>query len=209
MSFVDPVGEDFDCEKTQQTFERIREVFEIQEIPLIYRYLAVVPALLQDFFMNFRKYVAGNGKLDPRTRLLIATAVAGNSGVLMLVQYLETLSAARGVTRTQMTEAIAVASANSMYNSLFKFRDLSGSGVFDGMGVGLRAHTFTGTSLDAQTVELINISLSNINGCKPCTSGHVLKAQELKVSDEAIYEAIQCASTIVSGAQFLRSIGVA
>lgn len=159
--------------------------------------------------MNFRKYVVGSGKLDQKTKLLIATAVAGNSGVPLLVNYLETLSSVRGISRTQLVEAMAVASANSMYNSLFKFRDLSGSGVFEGMGVGLRAHTFTGTSLDAQTVELINISLSNINGCKPCTSGHVLKAQELNVSDEAIYEAIQCASTIVSGAQFLRSIGVA
>ena len=47
-----------------------------------------------------------------------------------------------------MTEALAVGATNSMYNVLFKFRDISGSDVFDGMGVGLRAHTFQGTSLD-------------------------------------------------------------
>ena len=75
------------------------------------------------------------------------------------------------------------------------------------MPVGLRAHTFQGTSLDDTTVELINLTLSDINGCKPCTSGHVAKARDLNVSPEAIYEAVQCAATIMSGIQFLKSIG--
>ncbi len=95
-----------------------------------------------------------------------------------------------------------------MYNVLFKFRDISGTDVFNGMGVGLRAHTFQGTSLDEMTVELINLSLSDINSCKPCTSAHVAKVRQSGVADEAIYEAIQCAATMVAGVQFLRSIGV-
>jgi alkyl hydroperoxide reductase subunit D len=95
-----------------------------------------------------------------------------------------------------------------MYNVLFKFRDISGSDVFNGMSVGLRAHTFQGTSLDEQTVELINTCLSVINGCKPCTAAHVEKGRQMGLSDEAIYEGIQCAATMVAGTQFLRSIGV-
>ena len=95
-----------------------------------------------------------------------------------------------------------------MYNTFFKFRENSGSGVFEGMPVGLRAHTFAGTTLSASEVELINIVISDINGCKPCTSGHVSQASQLGLSNEAILEAIQCASTMLSGIQFLRATGV-
>lgn len=74
------------------------------------------------------------------------------------------------------------------------------------MSVGLRAHTFQSTSLDDHTVELINLSLSDINGCKPCTAAHVEKARQQGLADEAIYEGIQCAATMIAGTQFLRSI---
>ena len=71
---------------------------------------------------------------------------------------------------SQVAEAMAVAATNYCYNTFFKFRALSGSGLFEGMGVGLRAHVFTGTSLDEKTVELLNIAISDINACKPCTA---------------------------------------
>jgi lipoyl-dependent peroxiredoxin subunit D len=75
------------------------------------------------------------------------------------------------------------------------------------MSVGLRAHTFAGTSLDEKTVELINIAISDLAACRPCTSGHVTKARQLGLSDEAILEAIQCAATVLAGVQFLKAAG--
>jgi lipoyl-dependent peroxiredoxin subunit D len=92
-----------------------------------------------------------------------------------------------------------------MYNIFFKFRDMSGSELFGGMGVGLRAHTFTSTSLDERLTELINVAISDINGCKPCTAGHVEKCRQLGVSDEALLETIQCAATVAAGATFLNA----
>ncbi len=208
MTFVAPVADQDASEKAAQAYARIREVFEVDEIPEIFRYFASVPALLHDFFMNFRKFVLGDGKLDQKRKLLIAVAVAGQAGSRPWLRYLETFAEARDISRTEMAEALAVGATNSMYNVLFKFRELSGSDVFNGMGVGLRAHTFQATSLDDQTVELINLSLSDINGCKPCTAAHVAKARQTKISDEAIHEAIQCAATMICGTQFLRSVGV-
>ena len=95
------------------------------------------------------------------------------------------------------SDVLAVASTNSMYNSFFKFRYLSGSEAFGGMSVGLRAHTFMNTCLDDKTVELINTAISNLNACKPCTSGHVTMSRDL--------EAIQCASTMAAGCSFLKA----
>ena len=82
-----------------------------------------------------------------------------------------------------------------------------GSDLFGGMAVGLRAHTFAGPSLDDATVELINVAISDINGCKPCTEGHVAKARQIGVSDEALLETIQVAATVSAGVQFLKHAG--
>ncbi len=206
MAFAEPVAADQAVDKAAQVYERIREVLGVTEIPEIFTYFATVPAFLHDFFMNFRKFVLGDGKLDQKRKLLIAAAVCGQNGSQKWLEYLTEFAEERGASRDELVEAMAVGATNSMYNVLFKFRDISGSDVFDGMGVGLRAHTFQGTSLDGETVELINLSLSDLNGCKPCTTAHVAKARQVGVSDEAIYEAIQCAATMVAGTQFLRSV---
>lgn len=207
MPFVQPVPDGSSNDKVAQAYERIREVLGVQEIPEIFQYLATVPAFVHDFFMNFRKFVLGPGKLDEKRKLLVAMAVAGQAGSQKWLNYLTTFASSKGVSPTEIAETLAVGATNSMYNVLFKFRDISGTDVFNGMSVGLRAHTFQGTSLDDQTVELINLSLSDLNGCKPCTAAHVEKARQTGLPDEAIYEAIQCAATMVAGTQFLRSIG--
>lgn len=207
MALVSPVAPENADEKVTQTYDRIREVLQVTEIPELFQYCAAVPSFLHDFFMNFRKFVLSAGKLDEKRKLLIACAVAGQAGSQKFLRYLTTFAATRQTSESEITDALAVGATNAMYNALFKFRDISGSDVFNGMSVGLRAHTFQGTSLDDQTIELINLSLSDLNGCKPCTSAHVQKARQIGLSDEAIYEAIQCAATIVAGTQFLRSIG--
>ncbi len=209
MAFVSPVAEADAVDKAVQAYSRIKEVLGVEEVPEIFQYMANVPTFVHDFFMNFRKFVLSAGKLDEKTKLLIAVAVAGQAGCQAWISYLKEFAEGKSTTQQELTDALAVGSTNSMYNVLFKFRDISGSEIFEGMPVGLRAHTFQGTSLDEQTVELINLALSDINACKPCTSAHVAKARQLDVSDEAIYEAIQCAATMISGTQFLRSIGVA
>jgi alkyl hydroperoxide reductase subunit D len=208
MPFVTPVSSEQATDKAAQAYERIREILQVAEIPEIFQYMANVPAFVHDFFMNFRKFVLTAGKLDEKRKLLIACAVAGQAGSTKWLDYLTTFAAERNVTSLEITEAMAVGATNSMYNVLFKFRDIAGTDVFDGMSVGLRAHTFQGTSLDDMTVELINLSLSDINGCKPCTAAHVQKARQTGLSDEAIYEAIQCAATMIAGTQYLKSIGV-
>ena len=208
MPLVNPVLPEQATDKAAQAYERIREVLEVSDIPEIFQYMANVPAFVHDFFMNFRKFVLTAGKLDEKRKFLVACAVAGQAGSMKWLDYLQTFAAARNVTAAEITESLAVGATNSMYNVLFKFRDIAGTDIFDGMSVGLRAHTFHGTSLDDMTVELINLALSDINGCKPCTAAHVEKARQTGLSDEAIYEAIQCAATMIAGTQYLKSIGI-
>lgn len=207
MAFIAPLPESDATDKVAQTFGRIREMLGEAEVPLPFRVYARVPAFLQDFFMNFRKFVQGDGEIDARTRTVIALAVSGGAGSAAWTDFFLRRGRSLGLTEDQLAEVLAVASTNYMYNTFFKFRELSGSDLFAGLGVGLRAHTFHGTSLDDRTVELINIAISDINACQPCVSGHVEKARQLGLRNEQILEAIQCAATMLAGIQFLKAAG--
>ncbi len=195
-------------EKVAQTFERLVELFGSDAaIPSPFRLYARVPVFLQDFYMNFKKFCFTDGKLPCKTKAIIGLAVAGNSGCDAWSDYFAQRLKELGADDQTVADVIGVTSACALYNAFFKFRDLSGSDLFHGLAVGLRAHTFTGTSLNEQIVELINIAISDLNACKPCTEGHVAKARGLGLSDEAILETIQCAATVYSGVQFIKASG--
>lgn len=202
-----PVVESEANEKVAQTLSRLREMFGERPIPETFFVYARVPAFLQDFYMNFKKFVFSPGKLDAKMHAILGLAVSGNAGCGPWIDWFSATLRGHGLSEDQLAEIIALASTNSMYNTFFKFRDLSGSDVFGGMSVGLRAHTFSGTSFDEKTVELINLAISDLNACKPCTSGHVGKARDLGVSDDAILEAIQCTAVMQAGIQFLKAAG--
>ena len=209
MARIQPIAEQAATDKVEQTFGRLHEMFESADpLPQPFLYYGRVPAFLQDFYMNFKKFCFTAGSLDLKTKSLLALAVSGHYDCAPWAEFFAARSRALGLDEQALVDAAGVASACAMYNAFFKFRDLSGSELFSGMPVGLRAHTFAGTSLDDKTVELINVVISDLNGCKPCTEGHVAKARDLGVSDEQILEAVQCAATMSSGIQFLKHAGV-
>lgn len=192
-------------EGVAKLYGRIQEMLGEEPLPHPFLVYGNVEPFLKDFYMNFKKFVYTDGALDRQTKAAIALATAAHAKSKEWIDYFDQRCQALGFTKQQVSEILAIAATNYMYNTFFKFRDLAGTQVFDGMGVGLRAHTFSGTSLDDSLVELINIAISDMNACKPCTSGHVEKAKKLSLSNEQILESIQCAATIYAGAQFLNA----
>jgi lipoyl-dependent peroxiredoxin subunit D len=207
MPRIAPVSEAEATDKVAQTYERIREMLEGAPIPAPFLRYGRVPAFLQDFYMNFKKFVWTEGHLDVKTKATIALAVSSTLGCPAWADRFADRLATLGLDPQYIADTVAVASTCRMYNVFFKFRDLAGGEIFSGMSVGLRAHTFAGTSLDAKMVELVNIAISDLNGCKPCTSGHVESAGKLGLSDDAILECVQCAATIAAGCEFLNAAG--
>ena len=205
MSRIAPLPEAEAQDKLERTYGRIKEMLGSDSVPEPFLTYGRVEPFLQDFYMNFKKFVFSAGKLDEKTKAIIGLAVSGHFGCSVWLDFFTARLAALGGSTELPGEVIAVASTNAMYNAFFKFRDLSGSDIFSGMAVGLRAHTFSGTSLDEKTVELINISISDLNGCKPCTSGHVEKARQLGASDDELLEAVQCAATMAAACAFLKA----
>ena len=201
MSRLAPLPKSEAPDGVVQTYERLEELFE-GPVPEMFLRMGRVEAFLKDFYMNFKKFVFNAGTLDAKTKALIGYAVSLHAKSPPWIDYFATRAAALGSNDQELAEVLAITATNYMYNTFFKFRDLSGSALFEGMGVGLRAHVFSGTSLDDKTVELLNIAISDINACKPCTSGHVEKARALELSDAQLLECIQCTATVYAGAQF-------
>lgn len=203
MPRLNPVDPESAPEKVAQSYARLKELFGTNDLPAPFLIYGNVEPFLRDFYMNFKKFVYADGALDARTKSAIALAVAAHGKSGPWLDYFSTRCQQLGFTSQQLAEILAVAATNAMYNTFFKFRDLSGSSLFEGMGVGLRAHTFAGTSLDEKTIELINVAISDLNACRPCTSSHVEKARQLGLSNEQLLECIQCAATMLAGIQFL------
>jgi lipoyl-dependent peroxiredoxin subunit D len=202
MTLIPPLPETEASEKVQQAYGRIKEMLGAELLPEVFLAMGRVEPFLRDAYMNLKKFVWTDGALDKKLKAAIGLASACHAGNEQWIKLLADRCRAVGWTEDELAEIIAVASTNYMYNTFFKFRDLSGSALFEGMGVGLRAHTFAGTSLDERTVELINTAISDINACRPCTSGHVEGARQLGISDEQLLETIQCAATVYAAAQF-------
>jgi alkyl hydroperoxide reductase subunit D len=200
-----PVAEADLSEKASETLERVKELFGGGDVPDAFLLYANVPAFMHDFYMNLKKFVLSPGKLDLKTKLTVAYAAA----VVLDCQPWRDLLATRlkdaGGDDAVIAGAASIAATCSMYNAFFKLRDLSGVEAFQAMPVGLRAFAFANSGLDDKTVETINVAVSDLNGCKPCTSGHVAKAIGLGVTEEALLEAVQAAATIAAGAVFLRA----
>lgn len=203
---IPPVPAAEATDKVAQTYERFQELVG-GEVPVALQQFGHSEAFLRDFFMNFKKFVCSDGALDQRAKAIIAYAAACQAKCGPWIDVLAGRAKSQGITDAQLIEIAALVATNAMYNTFFKFRDLSGSELFSGMGVGLRAHTLSSTSFNEKQTELISTAVSVLNGCKPCTSGHVESGRKLGLSDEQLLEAVQCAATVAAACQFTSVAG--
>lgn len=199
MAVTPPLSPDKAPASTQSIYDRIKETIGQGELPIGYQMMGHVEPFLQDSYMNDRKFIhEGSDLLDRKTREALALATSSAQNCVHCVRSHAKSAIKAGWTEQQVAEILAVTATCAMYNNYYKFKDLAGDETFKGFSVGLRAHTFLKTSLEDTLVELINIIVSNINGCLMCTSGHVQKALKLGLSHEQIDEALKVASTITA-----------
>lgn len=207
MPVTPPVAPDAAPDNIQKIYDRIRETFGNGDVPVGFQMKGHVEPFLQDAYMNYRKFVVdGTGKLDDDQRKAIALATVSAMACTHCVrQHAKEAQDKLGWSQEKVAEVLAVTATCAMYNVYYKFKDLAGDPQFEGMSVGLRAHTFQKTSLDDSLVELINVVVSNINGCPMCTSGHVKKAMQLGMSADQIDEAVRISGVLAAFATYHRT----
>ena len=86
----------------------------------------------------------------------------------------------------------------NMNNSLYSFKSKMNNETYNNYPIGLNMSSFAKTNIDKINFELIALTISNINQCKPCTVHHEKKCVELGISNEQIYKAIQLSSFVKS-----------
>lgn len=199
MPVTPPISPEQAPDSTKAIYERIKDTIGKGQVPLGYQMMGHVDSFLQDSYMNSRKFVhEGSDLLDRKMRHILALATSSAQNCVHCVRQHAKEAGEYGLSEKEVAEVLAVTATCAMYNNYYKFKDLAGDSTFEGFSVGLRAHTFQKTSLDDKTVELINIVVSNINGCEKCTTGHVKKALQLGLSHEQIDEAIKVSATMTA-----------
>src|SRR5258708_17790771 len=132
-----PIVEAEAAEKTAQTLSRLKELFGDGPTPEPFLIYARVPAFLQDFYMNFKQFVVGEGKVDLRTKAALGLAISTQQQSPYWTDYFAARCRQLGMTEQDLADVLAIAAACFMYNIFFKFRDIAGTDVFQGMSVGL------------------------------------------------------------------------
>src|SRR6476646_9130564 len=125
MSFISPLPESEASGPAAQTLGRLQELFGDEKIPGPFLLYARVPAFLQDFYMNFKKFVWTDGHLDVKTRATLALAVASAARCDAWADFFVERCVKLGLTEQHTADTIAVVASCQMYNVFFKFRDLS------------------------------------------------------------------------------------
>ena len=206
MPTISPLAPEDAEPSTQKIYDRIKETIGGGRVSTGFQMMGHVEAFLQDSYMNYRKFIHdGAGRLDALQREAIVLATSSAMNCAHCVRSHAKTAMKAGFTEDQVAEILSVTATCTMYNTYYKFRDLAGDATFEGFSVGLRAHTFAKNSLGPETTELINIVVSNINGCSKCTAGHVKKALELGLTHEHIDEAIKISATMASFNTFHRT----
>ena len=144
MSRISPLPEADAVDRVEQTYGRLKDLLEVESLPEPILQFGRNEAFLRDFYMNFKKFVWADGALDAKQKTCLAYATACQQKCGAWIDMLSGRAAKLGFTEDDLIGIAAIVSTNAMYNTFFQVRELSGSDLFGGMPVGLRAHTFAG-----------------------------------------------------------------
>lgn len=193
-------------EKAQRALDRLREAFQIEEIPSGLAELATSESGIHDLYMNLKRQLEG-GKLDRPVKLLVAMAVAAAMGSPEATRYLGAAAREAGAEPQQIADALAVATVCTVFNGYYRFRGFVQDPEFDAFRAPFNANTFMKSSLSHLETEFLCIAVSSANNCSTCVKGHMAKGRELGATLEQIDEAIKAGAAAEALARIATTLG--
>ena len=207
MPVTDAIAPDQAPAEAQKLFEQIKSAFGTDEVPTEYRMMGQVPAFAGDAFQNMRQQIRedGAGPLDQPTREALALAASVANNCKSCTRAHAQACQAAGWSEAQVAEILSVTATAAMYNTFYKFQHGVSDEDLTATKPRLRAHTWRGTSLDTELVELIALLVSVINSCDHCIEAHTQKALDAGVSREGIQHAMRIASVMTAFNTYFRA----
>lgn len=187
-------------EKGTRSLERLREQFQLGELPQALHLLAGSESGINDLYMNLNRQLV-EGKLALKTKQLVAVAVAAAAGSQKATELLSEIAAGGGRTRAEILDAIGVSMVCAMFNGYYRFKHQVPAGeapVHENFKAAFNANSFMKSALTPFEIEAICVAVSSYNNCHKCVEGHLHKAKSLGMTDEQVDEVIRV--TAVAGA---------
>lgn len=91
MSCIPPLPESETEGKFERTCGRIKEMLEADTVPKPFLAYGRVEAFLQDFYMNFKKFVYKDGALDAKTKAILGLAVSSHFDCTVWLDFLPSI----------------------------------------------------------------------------------------------------------------------
>lgn len=198
-------------DRGQRALDRLKEIFQVEELPEGFQTLGGSENGVNDLYMNLNRQL-GDGKFERAQKLLVAVAVASVAGSSQAVEFFAKAAIGAGRTQKDVLEAVGVAGTCSIFNGHYRFRDQvseEDKATFEAFRAPFNANVFVKAALPMTEVEAICIAVSSINGCHKCVQGHIAKGKEVGLTDEQIDEIIRGASAAAAAANIASALAVA
>ncbi len=195
-------------EKAQKHLHRLKETFQLENLPPGIESLAVAEDALQDISMNLARLMKP-GEISAGLKLLIALATAVTQGSPQVTEFFSQAALKAGRTREDVAAAIGVAVGMGANNAYFRFRyqvTKDDSEALSAFKVNFNLGALLHCPLPALERELICIAVSSINNCQGCVKSHVGKAREAGMTDAQLDEAIKTLSVAFVLAQAVAAL---
>lgn len=196
-------------EKALRSLDRLKERFGVNSLPAGIEALAGSESGVSDLYMNANRQL-GDGRMEERTKLLVAVGVASTLGSQPAVEFFSAAAIEKGRTAQEVADAISVAAVCTIFNGYFRFRHQVPAelqATYEAFRAPFNANSFMKVSLDQAEVEAICITVSSINNCHKCVEGHINKGKSLGITDEQIDELIRTGAVATAFAQVGAALG--
>lgn len=156
--------------------------------------LARVPEGARDLKLNLQRLMA-DGDLEVTVRWGAAVACAGAARNRELERAV--VAAARSEAgEAAIEDGRAAAALMAMNNVYYRSRHMLGDAEYERLPAGLRMSRLARPATDRESLELMSLAASAVNGCEVCLQAHERVVREAGLSREAVNAALRIAATI-------------
>ena len=195
-------------EKGQRALDRLKERFQLTELPPAFATLALAELGIHDLSMNLNRMLRDD-QLPERTKLLVGLGVSVAMGSAQAADFFAAAALKAGRTREEVFSAVSLATSMGLYNGYVRFKHQltrETATAFEAFRPGLNAEAVRASGFSASEKEAICLAVSSANDCSGCVEAHVAEARKAGLTDQQIDEVIKVVATVMPLAKSLSAM---
>lgn len=164
---------------------------------LLDRFNAADHRYIKDLKLNVSSVLKAQ-TLSEKDAILLALGVAINEKSSALIEALEGLAKAKGVTEKELLEVAGCVSLMNANNVFYRFRHFMDKETYNNMPAGIRMSIMMNPVLGKEFFELLSLVISAINGCEMCVTSHEASVKSHGASEQRIFDAVRLGAVFKS-----------